>query len=257
MPEAKDRLSNYLTDAVRDVIRREVLDPVRCAGKLFGQPRIWNDLLSSQPLCFNLFGELAEDIELAGRALRRMTNGRIHRVTHIAFESSPGRGDPKYTGDRSAFDVFVDYETPANERGFVGIEVKYHEGLGDAPTPHRRRYDEIAVAMDCFAVSASERLRQKPIQQIWRDHLLAGSLLLDQERGYSDGFFVFLYPKDNENCAGAVDMYSACLTTKASFTPWTLEALIEAIKAEGGGAWVEPFTQRYLAFEKIEALLER
>jgi hypothetical protein len=255
MPEAKDRLSNYLTDAVRDVIRREVLDPVRCAGKLFGKPRIWNDLLSSQPLCFNLFGELEGDLALASRVMRRMTDGRIDRATAIRFEHSPGRGDAKYTGDRSAFDVFVEYVTSTGVCGFAGIEVKYHEGLNDKPAPHRPRYDELAAAMGCFNGNALGRLRQKPIQQVWRDHLLAGSLLLDRERAYGDGFFVFLYPMDNENCSRAVAMYSTCLITRASFTPWTLEALIGAIKAEGGGAWVESFADRYLAFDKIERLL--
>jgi PD-(D/E)XK nuclease superfamily protein len=114
MPSAKDTLSNYLTDPIRAVVRREVLDPERSRGKLFGQPRIFNDLLSSQPLCFNLFGELQQDLALASRALRRLTQGRIERVTEIGFEHSPGRGDPKYTGDRSAFDVF--HRVPITDR---------------------------------------------------------------------------------------------------------------------------------------------
>jgi hypothetical protein len=252
MPVAKAELSNYLTETIRRVVRREVLDSTARQDKLFAEPRIWNDLLSSQPMCFNLFAELAEDVEFASRVLRRMTVGRVDRVTAVQFEHSPGRRAPRYTGDRSAFDVFVDCVTRTNERAFVGIEIKYHEGLGDEPAPHRDRYDEIALAMKCFDATAFERLRQKPIQQVWRDHLLAGSLLLDQERGYSDGFFVFLYPKDNANCAHAVDMYSACLTARTSFAPWTLETLVEAMKVEGGGPWVGAFESRYLAFERID-----
>lgn len=162
MPAAKETLSSYLTDTVRKVVRREVLDPTRSSGKLFAQPRIWNDLLSSQPMAFNLFGELAEDLGLASRALRQVTDGRIRQVTGIQFEHSPGRGDPRYTGDRSAFDVFIEYVTHGGKPGFVGVEVKYHEGLGDEPAAHRDRYDEIAAAMGCFDASAAERLRRKP-----------------------------------------------------------------------------------------------
>lgn len=255
MPVAKNGLTNYLTDTIRAVVRTEVLDPARDRGKLFAQPRIFNDLLSSQPLCFNLFGELQRDLALASRVLRRMTRGRVDHVTAIAFEYSPGRGDAKYTGDRSAFDVFVEYLSPGGTTGFAGIEVKYHEGLNDEPAPHRPRYDELAAAMGCFDASTMPRLRQKPLQQVWRDHMLAGSLLLDRERGYEDGFFAFLYPKDNANCARAVESYSACLTTTITFAPWTLEALVEAIKIAGGGAWIELFERRYLGFERIEALL--
>jgi hypothetical protein len=36
------------------------------ARQLIQQQRLWADLLSSQPMCFNLFGELAADLELAG-----------------------------------------------------------------------------------------------------------------------------------------------------------------------------------------------
>jgi hypothetical protein len=247
MPSAKDDLTNYLTDTIRNVVRREVLDPERSKGKLFGRPRIFDDLLSSQPLCFNLFGELQQDLPLATRALRRVTHGRIHEVTAIDFEVSPGRSDPKYTGDRSAFDVFVRYTTAAGERGFAGIEVKYHEALGDPAAKDRPRYAAIAKGMGCFDASADERLRKKPLQQIWRDHLLVGSLLQDDAQGYRDGFFAFLYPEGNERCARAVGSYGACLSARDTFEPWTLEAMVAAIAAEGGGRWVALFERRYLA----------
>ena len=154
MLSARDHLTNYLTEPIRDVVRREVVDPVRSRGKLYARPRIFNDLLSSQPLCFNLFGELQQNLPLARRALRRVTDGRIETVTAIGFEHSPGRRDATYTGDRSAFDVFVEYATPDSKLGFAGIEVKYHENLDDKAAPHRERYEEIAAAMGCFLPGA-------------------------------------------------------------------------------------------------------
>jgi hypothetical protein len=171
------------------------------------------------------------------------------------FAAPPGRGDAKYTGDRSAFDVFVEYQSPGGTTGFAGVEVKYHEALGDVPAPHSARYDELAAAMDCFTPGASDRLKKKPLQQIWRDHLLAGGLLADQKRGYADAFFAFLYPKDNAPCERAVDSYRGCLASETSFVPWTLESLVDAARAEGGGAWVESFAGRYLAFDRIDTLL--
>ena len=108
--------------------------------------------------------------------------------------------------------------------------------------------------MGCFDAAASERLRRKPIQQVWRDHLLAGSLLLHAGHGYADGFFAFLYPEQNESCARAVAMYEACLTARTGFVPWTLEAFVAALRSEGGGAWVERFARRYPAFERVDAL---
>ncbi|TLM99148.1 MAG: hypothetical protein FDZ75_00780, partial [Actinobacteria bacterium] len=128
MPEAQDQLLNYITPGVREVVQREVLGPA-AEGKLFGKPRIFNDLLSSQPLCFNLFGELTDDLELASAAIRELTGGRFSRVTGIEFEVSPGRRDPRYLNDRSAFDVFLRCEDAELRPSFIGIEVKYHENL--------------------------------------------------------------------------------------------------------------------------------
>jgi hypothetical protein len=79
--------------------------------------------------------------------LRELFPSRIGEVTAVRFEHSPGRGDPRYTGDRSAFDVFVEHATPSGARGFVGIEVKYHEGLTEAASSHKPRYDALADAM--------------------------------------------------------------------------------------------------------------
>lgn len=256
MPAAENLLTNYLTDTIRSVVRREVLDPKTSADKLFGRPRIFNDLLSSQPLCFNLFGELQQDLSLASRTFGHLTKGRIERVTAIGFEHSPGRRDPKYTGDRSAFDVFVEYETSARARGFIGIEVKYHEALGDPPAEHRERYDEVAQTMGCFSDAAYLKLKAKPLQQIWRDHLLVGSLLNDQAQGYADAFFAFAFPKGNTCCADAVASYGGCLSNPNSFVAWTLEDIVDAIASESDDVWVALLRNRYLAFEKVSELLE-
>jgi hypothetical protein len=248
MPDAQTGLTNYLTDNIRDVVRREVLDPKRSAGKLFGRPRIFNDLLSSQPLCFNLFGELSLDLALASRVFADLAGGRIATVTAIGFEHSPGRGDAKYTGDRSAFDVFVEYVT-SGRRGFLGVEVKYHEALGDPQAPHRSRYDEIAERAACFAASATVRLKASPLQQIWRDHLLAHALVQSGE--YDEGTFAFLYPRENGRCVDAVAAYRTCVKEPSAFEAWTLEDVAEAVRRHGGGSWVGAFVDRYLAFQKI------
>jgi len=251
MPEAEEGLLNYLTDTIRAVVDWEVCNPGRDPEKLYGQPRIFNDLLSSQPLCFNLFGELKADRKLATRAFRALTQGQVAEVTRIEFEHSPGRGDRRYTEDRSAFDVYVEYLGPEGARGFVGIEVKYHEGLGDPPADHRGRYDEIADDRGWFKTEKRAALKGKPLQQIWRDHLLAGSLLMDREAGFDDGCFVFLYPKDNVRCAEAVEQYRGCLTSEESFAAWTLEEVVGALKDAGAGKWVHVLADRYLGFEKI------
>jgi hypothetical protein len=253
MPWAKETLANYLNETIRQVVRAEVLDGEASRGKVYMPPRIFDDLLSSQPLCFNLFAELQQNPALATAALHVLAPDRIARVTGIQFEHSPGRGEEGYTDDGSAFDVYVEYRTPLDEVGFAGIEVKYHEDLKDRPACHRPRYDQIAEQMGCFRRECLASLKSKPLQQIWRDHLLAGSML---ERGdFEDGFFVFLYPRDNPHCARAASDYQDCLLDRDTFVVWTLEEVTGAIQQCTQAVWIDRFADRYLNFAKIDVEL--
>jgi len=252
MPWAKEALENYITETIRDVVRAEVCDPVASAGKLYGKPRIFDNLLSSQPLCFNLFGELTHDLDLASAAVNSLSDGRFTEVTSIAFEYSPGRGDARYLNDRSAFDVFVHCRTADGGTGFLGIEVKYHEDLTGTADENKERYDEVADQMGCFAEDRG-RLKASPLQQIWRDHLLAGiTRIVDN---YDDGMFVMLYPQNNPRVSSAIDNYRAQLLSDETFAAWTMEDLVDKLREHSNAPWIELFRERYLAFEKIDQRL--
>jgi hypothetical protein len=252
MPYARDSLANYLTEGTREVVRKEVVEAPAGSEKLFHEPRIFEDLLSSQPLCFNLFGELARDLTLASATLSTLLGVSGVEVKEVAFEHSPGRGDPRFTADRSAFDVFMRYETARGEPCFVGMEVKYVEDLAAAPARHRQRYDELADAMEVFRDDAREKLRAPPLEQFWRDHLLAGSLRLHDD-SFAAGSFAVVYPSENEAVASGVRDYRACLRDDATFKPWTIERVLVALADAGAGPWVEELRARYLGASTTEA----
>ncbi len=251
MPWAKDTLNNYLSDTIKKVVVNEVLNQSD-SGKFYGKPRIFNNLLSSQPLCFNLFAELQQDLFLATKVFRQLCPHRVHNVVRIEFEHSPGRKDPSYLGDLSAFDVYVEFFNKSNEKGFIGIEVKYHENLRNTPAEIKDRYFEVASSMGCFKGECFDVLQRSPLQQIWRDHLLAGSLLYSAKDNFKDGFFVFLFPQKNLHCQEAVKKYKKCLTVDRTFQAWTLEDAAEAIKQNTKDRWIDELIDRYLKFEKIK-----
>ena len=84
MPWARETLANHLTSTIRQVVRDEVVNQEAGGEKLFQTPRIFGNLLSSQPLCFNLFGELQQDPVLATAVMRTLAPDRAaageHRV---------------------------------------------------------------------------------------------------------------------------------------------------------------------------------
>lgn len=253
MPWAKETLNNYLSDTIKNVVQTEVVsNPDK--SKMYKEPRIYNNLLSSQPLCFNLFAELQQDLELATKVIRKLCPDRVDIVTSVKYEHSPGRGQMEYTGDHSAFDVYLEFLNPSGAKGFIGIEVKYHENLIVKPAKMKDRYFKVASEMGCFKDDCLDKLKSPPLEQIWRDHLLAGSLL-NAGDGFADGFFVLLSPKENPHCKEAIQEYMKCLTDRRSFESWTLEKVVMVIRQYTDKSWINDLHGRYLDFSKIDDLL--
>ena len=249
---AKKSGANFLTEGIIEIVRYEVENKSK-DRKVIKEPRIWNNLLSSQPMAFNLFGELKIHLDIATKVFKKLfPKKKIKEVTQIEFEYSPGRRSDKYTSDSSAFDVFVVYENGNMQKGFFGIEVKYSEHLNDAPSSHKKRYEEVSEESEVFDMSKLEELKKKPIQQIWRDHLLALSMSKINKE-YDFGDFVYLYPKGNTNCQNGVNKYQTVIkeNTESHFIPLTLEKFIEELKKICDENWVSDFEDRYLNFEKI------
>lgn len=249
---AKSSLSNYLTEKISKLVEEELQNK----EKMIGKPRIWNNLLSSQPLAFNLFGELKleKDFHTSTAVFSKLFPGKVERVTRIEFEYSPGRRNSKYTNDRSAFDVFVEYSSTKGEKCFFGIEVKYSEAMNDSPAQLRKEYDRIAGAMGIFRTDMLNDLKYTSIQQLWRDHLLAGSMFITNS-DYDRGDFIVLYPDGNVQCQKAIEKYQQTFKSdKNFFIPLTLEKFHRNLSKVSQAEWVTAFYDRYLDFSKLEKL---
>ena len=106
--------------------------------------------------------------------------------------------------------------------------------------------------MGCFAEKTYSKLKASPLQQIWRDHMLAGSLRASG--AFDDGFFVFLHPVDNTACYEAVGEYRTCLLNEDTFVPWILERVVAELRVHSSAAWIEGLFDRYLNFEELRNL---
>lgn len=98
----------------------------------------------------------------------------------------------------------------------------------------------------------------KSLEQIWRDHLLSLSMIPPVNKDYDEGFFIFIYPKDNQECVNALSRYRICLNSTSSdetgLHQITMEDFVAAIKSGTPEQWVRDFEDRYLNFNKIETL---
>ncbi len=83
---------NFMTPNIAAVAARALA--YREPGAAYDISRLRTNLLSSQPLAFNLFAPLSTDPALAARFIAELVpTAQLATVTDILFEHSPGRGD--------------------------------------------------------------------------------------------------------------------------------------------------------------------
>lgn len=247
--------SNFLNEDILRAVKSRLENPQ--SHQTLNEDRLFADLLSSMPMCFNLFGVLQADLELADRAVHTWWPDVPGRVCAVHFEWSPGRRlEGEYLENRSAFDVAFELELPGNKRGVLGVETKYHEDCKaeNVPSDDRcKRYLKVARESGVFKESAFEKIMGTDLQQIWLDHLLALSMTQHPSKQWSWAGFVLVHPARNPSYARACTNYMTHLNDTTSFRVSTLESLISAGVLPP--AISTAFSDRYLAFEKLNKLL--
>ncbi|NIJ21070.1 hypothetical protein FHS95_002762 [Sphingomonas naasensis] len=164
---------NFMSPSLAHLARHEIA--YREPGALIAVQRLLINLLSSQPLAFNLFGPLRLRPDLALPVLRHLLpNADIAKALHVAFEHSPGRMDPALTNDRTAFDVAIAYERRDGKRGLLAFEIKYSEALSESrPGDPADTCSDLAHSSGLYKEPASAALRLPMFEQLFREHLLA------------------------------------------------------------------------------------
>ncbi len=224
---ARSTEANFLTPGVRAAVRARLAAPEKY--QMISEDRLWADLLSSMPLCFNLFGDLAGSRAAATRAVRAWWPTAPAGSVAVRFEHSPGRRDPSFLGNQSAFDAAFEIDTGSDTLAIVGVETKYHEHAMAEPAPKAgalARYVEVTERSGVFAEGWRERIVGTDLQQIWLDHLLVLAMLQHPSKRWSWGKFVLAYPEGNPSFAGASARYRGVLRDEGTFEARTLEDLV-------------------------------
>src|SRR4051794_33664800 len=248
--------ANFLSPAVAALTRREVA--YREIGALIREERLWTNLLSSEPLTFNLFGPLRLDLALASRVLRLLCPDlKRAAVRAVWFEHSPGRGASRYIGDYTAYDVLLGYDTPQGRTGFVAVEVKYAEACQEPAPELKARYDQIAPASGLFVEPRAPALRRNPYQQFFRQHCLAHTMV--QHGLYDEGRLMVIAPALNHLVQTAVSSYRAHLAEptpqQVGFVGLTLEAVVTALGRAGAPDYARALYFRYLDWWAVDRAL--
>jgi hypothetical protein len=254
---AADEGRNFLSPEIAEIVRLEIAYQER--GALIDQSRLYGNLLSSMPLCFNLFALLRNDLGLAARILRAIIPAiDLKVVQHVWFEHSPGRQDVTLTGDRTAFDVAFVYERTDGKVGLIAVEMKYSENGGEpAPPELNPRYEELSRTSGLYKEPAHAALRVNPFQQLFREHLLAQAAVMRGD--YAEAYFVQIAPHHNHLVQNTARLYKGFLAApndgQVRFVNVELEQVIEAYGWAGEHGLATALWERYCDWWQIDEVI--
>jgi hypothetical protein len=238
---------NFLTPAIHQVALRRLEDSSGTVEPF----RLLHNMLSSQPMAFNLFGPLVDDLPLATCLARALWGRQIAKVTRVEIEWAPTPSS-EYIGDRTAFDASVEYELVSGGLGFVGIETKLTEPFSQAhyDIASYRRWMDADSPWRADAAGEVDNVRHN---QLWRDHLLAWAMLRHADSRYKEGRLAVVSHPLDEKCAATVAGYRDLLRDEATFQDLPLDRLVATwAPLARGSQWLNDFTLRYLDLSQSE-----
>ena len=250
---------NYAKDRVEHKKKHETIEG----------DRLFNNLLSSQPMAFNLFCPLRqmreESPETATKVIKAALPGYpIHIVTEVDLEFIP-ENHMELTGDKSAMDAIIRFEDEHGKGGFIAIETKYSENLGtnvaydrdkDGKKIPRAKSIEAVKELQCFKLE-EERLiieGKKGLTQIYRNFLLS------ETYGHKEGllsYSIILAPQKHRRTKKELESLTNVLRNeyKDKIKQVYLEDFVNAIINNSLTEYrvvFERFCDRYLNFDKLK-----
>ena len=168
-----DPKRNFVSNASYQAVLQTMEERKKESHGLFDEKRLLNNLLSSQPLCFNFFGELKINTKLAAKVLQCWLPD-ANSVEWVKFEFAP---EANYTGDNSAFDIAISYRNTDGQRGLLGLECKYTDDFSTSGNPRKKEYRQVYEGNRPIFPREYDEYFGKKYVQLFRNELMAQALL--------------------------------------------------------------------------------
>jgi hypothetical protein len=252
--DGRDGLNFYDAFGIRDLVRKiPFRKPFHC------------NLLRSEHIPYNFFIPFDQNKEFCKMVFNDLLGSIIDKMGDVVIEHAP-QPKEKYLDDRTSFDTYIEYRHTDGSMGILGIEVKYTEGsylLKEGTTEYRRmkedfdksRYKEITEKSKKFQLNdrAFDQLKQDRYRQVWRNHLLGESILLENDSRYRHFHSLTFYPSGNSHFTEVIRKYREKFL-KSEFQECvqgvTYEDFFQSCKKfipdKQYGGWLEYLEKRYL-----------
>jgi hypothetical protein len=250
---------NFYYDETFEYAKRRV--KCKKTEETIKKDRLFNNLLSSMPMAFNLFHPLMmllkSDQVAADKIVAALfPEHRIKEVLIIDIEFIPTPIED-YIGDKSAMDAVIEYINEDGAKGIFGIECKYIDTLGANTSKENPLKRDTAEKSGLFTETGMEHVK-KECTQIYRNFLLTEKYRM--VKGYEYSQSVILAPIGHPTTEKEINSLKEFLIPAVAdekIRKYHLEdfAAIIAIHAdESRKPWIHWFQKRYLAFDRVEEL---
>lgn len=224
------------------------LPQLAAEGRKAEPRRLWTNMLSSQPMCFSIFGHLEAHRAAAARALDRVLPWPVERIDEVTLEYAPAAAASRLGGDKpdnTAFDTMLVVSGAGTHR-VIGVETKYTEPFSqyEYDKPSYRAVTERRGTW--FKPGAADALRSSGTNQLWRNVMLAQEASRDVT---CEGSVLVLTASDDHGAERAVTGVADQLhDPDQRLIHVLLEDLMTSAAQEPAlSDWAERFTERYLA----------
>ena len=249
---------NFLEDYIFDYAKKRVNN--RKHYETINEERLFNNLLSSQPMAFNLFCPLIKMLEkdepTATDILRAaLPDYNINKVTKIDLEFIPDNFK-ELTNDLTAMDAIIEFTDNDGIPSFIAIETKYSENLGtnEASDKGKTKAIETIKSLRIFQSEIENRITSEKVAltQIYRNFLLSETYGIDQNK---KAYSIVLAPKENLTTANEVNSLKNELKEEYKYkisSVYLKDFVLKLIEKSQGKyqATFRAFYDRYLNFEK-------
>ena len=249
---------NFLMQETFEYARKRVEN--RKESETIDEFRLFNNLLSSMPMAFNLFHPLMllldEESEKVSSAIKSVfKNIPISNVIEIGLEFIPTPID-KYTKDKSAMDAFIKFVDDNGCKQIIAIETKYTDVLGVNEARNSQEQKQMLLETGLFCSEFEELLSERKVKltQIYRNILLTEKYRIVE--GLKDSYSVVIAPKDHPSTAEEIKSVSDYLKPEYAYklTSITLEDFVNVMVQNLPKRYsqvYERFWDRYLGFGKV------
>lgn len=194
---------NFLSQHIFDAVAQTIHERQSAGSGILEEDRLFDNLLSSQPLCFNFFGELKIDTDFALQLLQRFYP-EFTQVKQVIFEFAPIEN---YTNDNSAFDVAIEVMI-GNRTGLLGLECKYTDTFSQKEYK-KDEYLQIYERSGAFA-KEYDIFISKRFNQLFRNQLIAEALI--QNKKYDFVFTGLFCHQDDTSALETGSKFQSMLT---------------------------------------------